>query len=83
MTGIRVMVHDAWDEVRLPWDPTMSCARLKGAVLESARVVGDPAAFEVKVRGASVRDETQGLAAAGMVEGGAVIVLRRRRRAVR
>ena len=39
--------------------------------------------FIVKFRGVELRDETSTLSAAGVPDGGALIVLRRRRRAVR
>lgn len=80
---IRVMVQDAWDEVRLELPPATSLGEVKRQALEATRVTGDPAAYLLKFRGAELQDETRSLAEAGMVPNGALIVLLRRRRPVR
>jgi hypothetical protein len=80
---VRVMVQDAWDEVRLDLPPGTSLAEVKRRALHATRVVQDPAGYVLKFRGAELRDETQSLAEAGLVPNGALIVLPRRRRAVR
>jgi hypothetical protein len=80
---VRVMVQDAWDEVRLDVPAATPLAELKRQALEATRVTGDPAAYVLKFRGAELRDETRSLAEAGVVPNGALIVLRRRRRPVR
>ena len=80
---MRVMVHDAWDEVVLPWDGSASLASLKQTALEIARVTDAPHAFAPKFNGAELRDEAATLAESGVPQGGALILLRRRRRAVR
>jgi hypothetical protein len=77
------MVHDAWDEVTLPWQGDTSVATVKQSALEIARVTAAPDAFVVKLGGATIRDESATLAQAGVPANGALIVLRRRRRAVR
>lgn len=80
---VRVMVHDAWDEVSLPWQPDTPVQHLKAAALEITRVQGDADDFLLKYDGAELRDEQATIAAAGIPENGAVILLHRRRRAVR
>lgn len=77
------MVHDAWDEVSLPWQADTALGTLKLAALEITRVSGPPDAFVLKFNGAELRDESATIAASGVPENGALILLRRRRRAVR
>jgi hypothetical protein len=79
---LRVMVQDAWDEIRLDLPTTTTLAELKRRALDAARVVRDPGTYLLKFRGAELRDETQSLAEAGLVPNGALIVLPRRRRPV-
>jgi hypothetical protein len=80
---VRVMVQDAWDEVRLNLPATTSLAQLKQQALDATRVTGDPAGYVLKFRGAELLDENRSLADAGLVSNGALIVLPRRRRPVR
>jgi hypothetical protein len=80
---VRVMVQDAWDEVRLDLPSATSLAEVKRQALQATRVTGDPAAFVLKFRGAELQDESRSLAEAGLVPNGALIVLRKRRRPVR
>ena len=81
--SLRVMVQDAWDEVRLDLPPTTRLSELKRSALAATRVAGDPAAFVLKFRGAELQDESRTLVESGLVPNGALIVLRKRRRAVR
>jgi hypothetical protein len=86
MTGtlpVRVMVEDAWDQVRLDLPAVTPLAELKRQALQATRVTGNPDAYLLKFRGAELEDESRSLAEAGLVPNGALIVLRRRRRAVR
>jgi hypothetical protein len=86
MTGtlpVRVMVEDAWDQVSLDLPAVTPLAELKRQALQATRVTGKPDAYLLKFRGAELEDESQSLAEAGLVPNGALIVLRRRRRAVR
>jgi hypothetical protein len=80
---VRVMVQDAWDEVRLDLPSATPLAEVKRRALEATRVVRDPAGYVLKFRGAELQDESQSLAQAGVVANGALIVLPRRRRPVR
>lgn len=80
---VRVAVHEAWDEIEMKVDSGTPVGEVKRRALETARVAGDAAEFEVKFRGATVRDETGSVAAAGIPDNGALIVLRRNRRPVR
>ncbi len=83
MSALRVTVLDTWDEIALPLEANQTVAAIKQAALEAARVPDDPGAFAVKYLGAELRDEQQTVAEAGFPDGAALIVLRRRRRAVR
>lgn len=84
MSGaLRVMVHDAWDTLVLPWNGEQSVRDLKREALERVRLPGPAADYLVKLRGAELRDEGATLAAAGVPVGGSVIVLHRTRRPVR
>jgi hypothetical protein len=80
---LRVTVQDTWDEVPLDLPPAASLAELKRAALEATRVNRDPDEYVLKFRGFELLDESRSLADAGLVPNGAVIVLPRRRRAVR
>jgi hypothetical protein len=80
---VRVMVQDAWDEVRLDLPATTSLSQVKQRALDATRVIGDPAGYVLKFRGAELLDESRSLAEAGLVPNGALIVLPRRRRPVR
>lgn len=83
MSDLRVMVHEMWDEIAIPYDAELTVRDVKERALRQARVDDEPAAFEVKHRGARLLDESAPLAAAGVTAGAALIVLRTRRRAVR
>ena len=81
--GVRVMVPEVWDEVRLDLPGSATVAELKRTALERLRVRRDPAGYEVKFRGASLHDENRSLADTGVVPNAHLIVLPRRRRPVR
>lgn len=83
MSTLRVTVLDAWDELPLPRRADQTLADLKRAALVAARIPDDPAAFVLKFRGAELLDERRTVADAGLPDNAALIVLRRRRRAVR
>jgi hypothetical protein len=80
---IRVMVHDAWDQVTLELAPDTPVAEAKRQALELTRVDGDPRAYVVKYGGGEVLDESRSLAEVGVRRNAALIVLPRRRRPVR
>lgn len=80
---VRVMVQDAWDEVRLDLPGSTPLTEVKRRALEATRVVRDPAGYVLKFRGAELLDESRSLLQAGVVPNGALIVLPRRRRPVR
>ena len=80
---IRVRVHDSWEEVRLDLDAGTPMSDVKRQALAAARRPGDPDRYAVKFRGASILDESASLEQAGVVRNAELIVLRRRRRAVR
>ena len=81
--SVRVMVQDAWDEIRLELPVGTPLGELKRQALEATRVTGDPAGYLLKFRGAELEDESRSLADAGLVPNGALIVVPRRRRPVR
>ena len=80
---VRVRVHDSWEEVELALDPATSLADLKREALRRARRTGDAAGYELKYRGAAILDEETSLTGAGVVPNAELIVLARRRQAVR
>jgi hypothetical protein len=80
---VRVMVQDAWDEVRLDLPGATPLSEVKRRALEAAKVVRDPFAYVLKFRGAELLDESRSLVEAGVVPNGALIVLPRRRSPVR
>jgi hypothetical protein len=77
------MVQEAWDQVSLDLAPASPIADLKRQALSLTHTAGEPAEFEVKFRGASILDEARSLADSGVKPNSQLIVLRRRRRAVR
>jgi hypothetical protein len=80
---LRVTVEDAWDEVLLELAPETPVGEIKRQALVRTRVKGDPAQYVLKYRGAELSDESQTVAASGLVPNGALIVMARRRRPVR
>jgi hypothetical protein len=80
---VRVMVQDAWDEVRLDLPGVTPLSEVKRLALMATRVVRDPAGYLLKFRGAELLDESRSLAEAGVVPNGALIVLPRRRSPLR
>ena len=81
--ALRVRVHEAWDDVHLALPAHATVADVKHRVLEIVGEQDAPDEFVIKFRGIELRDEMQTLADAGLPEDAALIVLRRRRRAVR
>lgn len=79
---LRVTVLDAWDAIPLLLSGQTSLAEMKRLALDAARVIDPPSDFLVKFRGTELRDESQSLADAAIPTGGALIVMRRHRRAV-
>jgi len=80
---VRIMVHEAWDEVELDFPAATPVAQVKRRALELTHVSEPAEIFEVKYRGAAILDEGASLEAAGVVPNAALIVLRRRRSPVR
>lgn len=80
---VRVMVEDAWDEVFLELPGETPLSELKRAALDRTYVKRDPADYVLKYRGAELSDEGRSLADAGLVPNAPLILLARRRRAVR
>jgi hypothetical protein len=80
---VRVMVETNWDQVTLQLQPAASIQEAKQRALALTHSGGAPEDYLVKFRGAELLDETQSLAAAGIVPNAPLIVLPRRRRPVR
>ncbi len=80
---VRIMVHEAWDEVELDLSAATSVAAAKQRALELTHVDQPADIFEVKYRGGSILDESISLRDAGVVPNAGLIVLRRRRSPVR
>ncbi len=80
---LRIMVHEAWDEIELSFPETTTVAQVKARALALTHVDRDPAIFEVKYRGALITDEDQTLAQVGIGPNAPLIVLRARRAPVR
>ena len=84
MLRLKVMVSEVWLPLLLEVPSDTSVAALKANVLDEATIgAANAAEYEVKVGGAQVRDESRTLAEVGVGDGAALIVLLRRRRAVR
>lgn len=80
---VRVTVQDTWDTVELEMPADATVAELKLRALVMTHVANDPAGYEVKYRGAALRDETASLEAVKVVDNAPLIVLPVRRRPVR
>lgn len=80
---LRVMVHESWDEVSLEAAPDTTVGDLKRRVLTATHAARGADAYEMKFRGALMGDESQTLAAAGVVPNAQLIILSRRRQPVR
>ncbi len=83
LLAVRVMVQDVWDAVTLELPADTSLAELKRRALERVHVPRDPALYDVKFRGALLQPEERTLGELGVVPNAALIILPRRRRAVR
>lgn len=85
MNGIpvRVMVHDAWQDVPLTALPGSTFAQLKQAALAAAQVFRPADEYVLKLRGATILDEAQSLEGAGVPPNAPFIVLSARRRPVK
>ena len=80
---LRVRVHDAWDDVNIAVPSSTTVGELKRHVLEIVGEAEPADEFTVKFRGVELRNEQRSMADADVPDGAALIVLRRRRRAVR
>ncbi len=82
--ALRVTLGDTWDVADLAASPDESVGSLKVRALAASRVDAARAgAYEVKVGGVRLHDESRTLREAGLKDGSAIIVQARRRRAVR
>jgi hypothetical protein len=81
---LRVQAAEAWDAVKVVCAPETPVAAVKAAAM-AALYPADQVAAEVvvKLRGAEVGDETQGVRAAGALDGSTLFLALRRRRPVR
>ncbi len=81
--AVRVTVLEAWDDITLDLAAATTLAEVKRQALAAMRIVEDPTEYLMKFRGAELPDESRTLGEVAFPAGGALIVLRRRRRAVR
>ena len=82
--ALKVTLGDTWRSLHLAAAPEDTVAQVKVRSLAAEAVdEGRAGDYEVKFGGALVRDESRSLAAAGIPDGAALVVLARRRRAVR
>lgn len=80
---LRVRVSDAWSDVGLPWSTELRIGELKVRALAATQRAGDPAEYEVKFRGAPILDESRTIGELKVPAGAGLIVMPRRRQAVR
>ena len=83
MLTVRVRVLDAWDDVVLHLPPGTTIGSVKREALAAVHNPSSPDAYEVKFRGAAIRDESRSLAEERVPTDAALIVLRARRIPVR
>jgi hypothetical protein len=80
---IRVWVSDVWDNLEMDVDGSQTFAQVKSeGLLRSVGESADPDDYEVKFRGALVKDEAQTLDAAKIPDGAPMIILASARRPV-
>lgn len=81
---LRVTVGDTWTMQTIDAAADEAIASIKARVLAAGRIAPERAGgYEVKHGGVPVRDESRSLSALGIRDGAAMIVLSKRRRAVR
>ena len=80
---IRVTLLDTLDELAMTVPTTTPVAEVKRTALKSAGIGRAPSEYVVKYKGAELFEGSKTLADAGVVKGGALIVLLRRRIPVR
>jgi len=82
--ALKVTLADTWRPLQFSASPEETIAQVKLRTLAAESVeAGRAGEYEVKFGGALVKDESQTLAAARIPDGAALVVLARRRRAVR
>ena len=79
---LRVLVHESCDDVSLEVGPDTTVGDLKRQALAATHAARDADAYEVKFRGALIGDESQTLAAVGVVPNVQLIILSNRRQPV-
>ena len=81
---VRVQCAEAWDAVRVELTPATSVLDVKRAAMSVLMPdVDDIGEHVVKLNGWEIADERQSLEAVGAVDGSTLLVMSRRRRAVR
>ncbi len=79
---LRVMVYESWDGLSLEAGPDTTVGDIKRQALAATHAARDVDAYEVKFRGALIDDESQTLAAVGVVPNVQLIILSKRRQPV-
>ncbi len=80
---VRVTVLDTWDEIALNVPPAARVADVKAQALAQAKVCRPATDYLLKFRGAEVSEGETTVAQAGIVPNAGIVVLARRRSAVR
>lgn len=80
---VRIMVLESWHEIPLQLDPGTAVSEAKRRALLAAHAAGQPDEYLVKYRGAEVTEGSTTMQQAGIVPNANLVVLRRRRQAVR
>jgi hypothetical protein len=81
---LRVQAAEAWDAVKVVCAPEAPVAAVKAAAMAALYPTDQvPAEVVVKLRGAEVGDEAQGVRTAGALDGSTLFLALRRRRPVR
>lgn len=81
---VRVQSAEAWDAVRVELTPSTRVLEVKRAAMSVLMPdVDDIGEYVVKLNGFEITDERQSLEAIGALDGSTLLIMSRRRRAVR
>ncbi len=85
MWSVRVHSAEAWDAVRVDALPSTSVVDVKHAAMSvmMSDALGDLDAYVVKLRGIEIVNERESLRAIGALDGSTLLIMARRKRAVR
>ena len=83
--SLRVHSAEAWDAVRVDVSPSTTVAAVKRAAMHElmSDALADLDAFVVKLHGVEIARESESVQAAGAIDGSSLLIMARRKRAVR